>query len=79
MVPVSVSMKDRVIADLFHLIVEIAMDPSLATPGSKGIAMPSRTMLYITVTAVSAAVIAAAVMGWRVVHRQPLGGGGGGG
>ncbi|KAI8855269.1 P-loop containing nucleoside triphosphate hydrolase protein [Chytridium lagenaria] len=71
MVPVSVSMKDRVIADLFHLVVEIAMDPSLAMPGSKGGAIPSRTRLYITVTAVSAAVLAVAFMGYRVLHRQP--------
>ncbi|KAJ3315081.1 ERMES complex Ca(2+)-binding regulatory GTPase gem1, partial [Blyttiomyces sp. JEL0837] len=71
LVPVSVSVRDHVLADVFHLLVEIAMEPTLANPGSKVLTSSSKTYRYITVSAVSAAVIAVIFMGYRVFHRSP--------
>ncbi|KAJ3021068.1 UNVERIFIED_CONTAM: ERMES complex Ca(2+)-binding regulatory GTPase gem1 [Siphonaria sp. JEL0065] len=70
-VPVSVSVKDSMMADVFHRIVEVAMEPpmSLFRPGG-GFALSSRVKRYATVSAISAAVAVVAYIGYRVFHRK---------
>ncbi|KAI9207509.1 P-loop containing nucleoside triphosphate hydrolase protein [Polychytrium aggregatum] len=68
-VPISVSLKHGMTADIYSTLVGVAMDPAIAMPGSKTSSPSSSRMgLYITVTAVSAAVLAVLLV-YRNVHR----------
>ncbi|KAI9346397.1 P-loop containing nucleoside triphosphate hydrolase protein [Zopfochytrium polystomum] len=69
LVPINVSVKENTLADLFHLLVEISINPSFALPGAK-LSSSSRTYRYITITAVSAVVVVIAFMGYRIIHRS---------
>lgn len=73
-VPVSVSVKDGQMADVFHTICRIAMNPHSAIPGGADRAMTpaARLKMYFTLTAILGGCTAALVVLFRNV-RSPLG------
>ncbi|KAF9454690.1 mitochondrial Rho 1 [Macrolepiota fuliginosa MF-IS2] len=73
-VPVSVSVKDGQMADVFHTICRIAMNPHSAIPGGADRAMTSaaRLRMYFTLSAILGGCTAALVVLFRSL-RSPLG------
>ncbi|XP_006462756.1 hypothetical protein AGABI2DRAFT_224362 [Agaricus bisporus var. bisporus H97] len=76
-VPVSVSVKDGQLADVFHTICRIAMNPNSAIPGGadRALTPAARLRMYFTLTAILGGCTAALVVLFRNV-RTPLGLGG---
>ncbi|KAI8926690.1 P-loop containing nucleoside triphosphate hydrolase protein [Entophlyctis helioformis] len=71
-VPISVSMKERVTADLFNMLAAVALEPSVAIPGSSRRSDQARMTTILAASAVSVAVIAVAVGIWyRVSGSRP--------
>ncbi|KAJ3019599.1 ERMES complex Ca(2+)-binding regulatory GTPase gem1 [Thoreauomyces humboldtii] len=66
-VPISLSIKDNVTAELYSLLVGVAMDPGVAIPGT-GRSPAGSIVRYVSYTAVAAAVLAAGVMGYKAFH-----------
>ena len=55
--PLMVSMKDRQIADLYHIITEVAMNPSVAIPKKEETGIDTLTLLLSTTVGLSALAI----------------------
>ncbi|RUP48325.1 hypothetical protein BC936DRAFT_144713 [Jimgerdemannia flammicorona] len=70
-VPLSLSVKERQTADLYHILTGVAMNPTIATPGSKDAQAAAWTAKqYITLSAVAAGVLLASVLGYKLVRQQ---------
>ncbi|KAJ3348389.1 ERMES complex Ca(2+)-binding regulatory GTPase gem1 [Entophlyctis luteolus] len=70
-VPISVSVKDNVMADVFHRFVEVGMEPPISLFSSNVLfGLPPRAKRYATVTAVSAAVAVIAYFGYRLLVKH---------
>ncbi|KND04037.1 small GTP-binding protein domain [Spizellomyces punctatus DAOM BR117] len=67
-VPISVSIKDNVTAELFGMLVGVAMEPGVAIPGTNRGPANLRVVRYVTLTATVAAIIAAGFLGYRILH-----------
>ena len=63
-VPISVSIKEKMYADLFHLLVGVAIDPSVAIPGSRRRGL-GRVNIGLGVGVVGVVVAAFFVYRWR--------------
>jgi Ras family protein T1 len=71
-VPISVSMKQGISAQLYNLLVGVAMDPSVALPGTRS-GPPSQLVKYLTVgAAVSAVVLVVSLIGFRLLRRSRI-------
>ncbi|CAO3622675.1 unnamed protein product [Cunninghamella blakesleeana] len=74
-VPLSVSVKEHQMADLYHILTGVAMNPSIATPGSlkqknEDLWLPRH---YITLSLVAGAVILTSLAGYKLLkqHTNP--------
>ncbi|KAI9304852.1 EF hand associated-domain-containing protein [Cunninghamella echinulata] len=74
-VPLSVSVKEHQMADLYHILTGVAMNPSIATPGSlkqktEDLWLPRH---YITLSLVAGAVILTSLAGYKLLkqHTSP--------
>ncbi|KAJ3338174.1 ERMES complex Ca(2+)-binding regulatory GTPase gem1 [Gonapodya sp. JEL0774] len=69
-VPVAVSVKEGFMAELYNLVVGVAMDPAVAIPGSLKITPQGTILRYLTVgAAVGAGVMLLVYMGFRIFFR----------
>ncbi|KAJ3239371.1 ERMES complex Ca(2+)-binding regulatory GTPase gem1 [Chytriomyces hyalinus] len=73
LVPISVSVKENVMADVFHRIVQVAMEPPMRLLGASGIVITPRVKRYATGTAISAAVAVIAYLAYRFLHKPSSG------
>ncbi|KAJ3071155.1 ERMES complex Ca(2+)-binding regulatory GTPase gem1 [Podochytrium sp. JEL0797] len=69
-VPVSVSVKDSMMADVFHRIVEVSMEPPMRMFSGGNFVLTNRVKRYATVSAISAAVVVVAYIGFRIFHKH---------
>ncbi|KAI8616444.1 P-loop containing nucleoside triphosphate hydrolase protein [Chytriomyces sp. MP71] len=69
LVPISVSVKDNLMADVFHRIVEVAMEPPMTLLRGSGIVLTPKVKRYATITAMSAAIAVVAYLGYRLLHK----------
>ncbi|RUS16020.1 mitochondrial Rho GTPase [Endogone sp. FLAS-F59071] len=78
-VPLSLSVKEHQTADLYHILTGVAMNPTIATPGSKDAQASTWTAKhYLTVSAAVSVVVLTCVFGYKFVRQQSLIGTGGG-
>ncbi|KAG2178189.1 hypothetical protein INT43_003442 [Umbelopsis isabellina] len=71
-VPLSVSAKEQQMADLYHILTGVAMNPAIATPGSVKDAKSQNwtTRRYVTISVVAGVVVLTAVLGYRLVKQH---------
>lgn len=69
-VPISISLKDRFTADVYNLLVGVAMDPTVAIPAFRKSSGQGSLMKYITVGAAVGAIVALAFLGYRLFARR---------
>ncbi|KAJ3133446.1 ERMES complex Ca(2+)-binding regulatory GTPase gem1 [Geranomyces variabilis] len=66
-VPISLSIKDNVTAELFSLLVGVAMDPGVAIPGtSRGPGMSFLRIMAFSTVAVG--LVATGIASWKLLH-----------
>ncbi|KAI8059637.1 EF hand associated-domain-containing protein [Gongronella butleri] len=71
-VPLSVSVKEQQMADLYHILTGVAMNPAIATPGSlkqknEELWLPRQ---YITLSLVAGAVILTTLAGYKLLKQH---------
>ncbi|KAH6597773.1 hypothetical protein BASA61_003037 [Batrachochytrium salamandrivorans] len=70
-VPVSISIKDKVTADLFNMLAAVAIDPAVAIPGSTRRSDGVRATTIIATSALTIAVVAIAFGIWYRTSGKP--------
>ncbi|KAG2182690.1 hypothetical protein INT44_005670 [Umbelopsis vinacea] len=71
-VPLSVSAKEQQMADLYHILTGVAMNPAIATPGSAKDAKSQNwtARQYVTISIVAGVAVLTCVLGYRLVKQQ---------
>ncbi len=70
-VPISISLKEGFTADVYNLLVGVAMDPTVAIPAFRKNSGQGSLMKYLTMgAAVGAVVVALAFLGLRLFSRR---------
>ncbi|RCI02512.1 ERMES complex Ca(2+)-binding regulatory GTPase gem1, partial [Rhizopus stolonifer] len=70
-VPLSVSVKENQMADLYHILTGVAMNPTIATPGSfEKSDKPWSTKNYLTLSLVAGVVILTGLVGFKFLKNH---------